>query len=165
MVSGYRLIESREQSLITTALIVRSTQVKRAAVVSFLVRITDSKDELQQTVPQGRFVAKLLNNLFGRRCRSLADDLSLKFRAAIQEEYSGVKPGRTRLNFAYFPKEELLCTIEFVADYAQRFLPLYEFDRQSGNWKYKEENNINTTGMAKISTRNTWAPPWRSQSS
>ncbi|EFJ19278.1 hypothetical protein SELMODRAFT_419490 [Selaginella moellendorffii] len=130
MVSGYRLIESREQSLITTTLIVRSTQVKRTAVVSFLVRTTDSKDELQQTVPQGRFVAKLLNNLFGRRCRSLADDLSLKFRAAIQEEYSGVKPGRTRLNFAYFPKEEFLCTVEFVADYAQRFLPLYEFDRQ-----------------------------------
>ncbi|EFJ10472.1 hypothetical protein SELMODRAFT_427116 [Selaginella moellendorffii] len=107
---GYRLIESREHSLITTALkrsenkkiVLESTQVKRAAIVSFLVRTTDSKDELQL---QARY--SLLK---------VSDDLSLKFRAANQEEYSGVKPGWTRLNFAYFlSKKEfhfLLCTIE-----------------------------------------------------
>ncbi|EFJ10534.1 hypothetical protein SELMODRAFT_128027 [Selaginella moellendorffii] len=175
---GYRLIESREHNFITTALkrlsknrkivVLGNKQVKRAAIVSFVVWTTDSNGGIQQTVLQGRFVAKLLNDLFGIQSRGgcscagpyghkllkVSDELSLKFRAAIQEGYSGVKPGWTRLNFAYFlSKEEfhfLLCAIEFVADYGQRFLPLYEFEWQTGNWKYEEKNSINTTAKATL---------------
>ncbi|EFJ10527.1 hypothetical protein SELMODRAFT_427096 [Selaginella moellendorffii] len=181
---GYRLIESREHNFITTALkrlsknrkivVLGNTQVKRAAIVSFLVRTTDSNGGIQQTVMQGRFVAKLLNDLFGIQSRGGCSCAAIqevekqnnrRFRqgAFSNEErtffffsqgYSGVKPGWTRLNFAYFlSKEEfhfLLCAIEFVADYGQRFLPLYEFEWQTGNWKYEEKNSINTTAKATL---------------
>ncbi|EFJ19140.1 hypothetical protein SELMODRAFT_419492 [Selaginella moellendorffii] len=123
---GYRLIESREHSLITTALkrsenkkiVLGSTQVKRAAIVSFLVRTTDSKDELQL---QARY--SLLK---------VSDDLSLKFRAAIQER---CQTWMDALELRILPLQERVPflavhhRIEFVADYGQRFLPLYEFDR------------------------------------
>jgi hypothetical protein len=55
--------------------------------------------------------------------------------------YHGVKPGWTRVSFAYYlPREEfqfILAAIDFVAAHGHRFLPLYNFDWATGNWTFR----------------------------
>ena len=52
----------------------------------------------------------------------------------------GLKPGFTRVSFAYFSAPEevdfVLKAIEFLADYGHRFLHLYEFDWRTGSWDF-----------------------------
>jgi hypothetical protein len=52
-----------------------------------------------------------------------------------------VKPGWTRVSFAYYlPREEfqfILAAIDFVAAHGHRFLPLYDFDWTTGNWTFR----------------------------
>ncbi|GJM87796.1 hypothetical protein PR202_ga03789 [Eleusine coracana subsp. coracana] len=61
----------------------------------------------------------------------------------IEDGYSGLKPGWTRLSFSYYlSKEEfkfILAAIEFIASYGHRFVPLYKFDWITGNWTFKKE--------------------------
>ncbi|GJM87821.1 hypothetical protein PR202_ga03814 [Eleusine coracana subsp. coracana] len=56
--------------------------------------------------------------------------------------FNGLKPGWTRLSFAYYlSKDELkfiLAAIEFIAEYGHRFLPLYEFDWKTGDWTFRK---------------------------
>ncbi|KAF0888119.1 hypothetical protein E2562_010822 [Oryza meyeriana var. granulata] len=104
----------------------------------------------------GRFITKLLNDLFGIQARGgcdcagpygnilldINDGLSLRIRSAIHEGYLGLKPGWTRLSFAYYLSEEefefILDAIEFIAAYGHRFLPLYKFD-----WKSSMDSQFN----------------------
>ncbi|VAH43069.1 unnamed protein product [Triticum turgidum subsp. durum] len=99
----------------------------------------------------GRFVTRLLNDLFGIQARggcacagpyghtllNVDNELSLCIRSAVLEGYSGLKPGWTRLSFSYYlSKEEfkfILSAIEFIATYGHRFLSLYKFDWITGN--------------------------------
>ncbi|XP_042518090.1 uncharacterized protein LOC122091910 [Macadamia integrifolia] len=103
----------------------------------------------------GPFVAKLLNDLFGIQARAgcacaapyghhllgVDEARSLAFLSAIQEGYTGVKPGWTRISFPYYmPIEEfefILAALEFIAKYGQRFLPLYSFNWKTGTWTFK----------------------------
>ncbi|XP_062197639.1 uncharacterized protein LOC133900497 isoform X2 [Phragmites australis] len=103
----------------------------------------------------GRFVAKLLNDLFGIQARGgcacagpyghallgVGEELSLRIRSAIVKGYHGVKPGWTRVSFAYYLSREefryILAAIEFVAAHGHRFLPLYGFDWATGNWAFR----------------------------
>uniref|UniRef100_A0A0E0MKG7 Aminotransferase class V domain-containing protein n=1 Tax=Oryza punctata TaxID=4537 RepID=A0A0E0MKG7_ORYPU len=103
-----------------------------------------------------RFVTKLLNDLFGIQARGgcacagpygnilldINDELSLDIRSALVEGYLGLKPGWTRLSFAYYiSKEEfkfILDAIEFIAAYGHRFLSLYKFDWRSSNWTFSK---------------------------
>ncbi|XP_043714793.1 probable cysteine desulfurase [Telopea speciosissima] len=103
----------------------------------------------------GPFVVKLLNDLFGIQASAgwacaapyghqllgIDETQSLAFRSAIQKGYTGVKPGWTRLTFPYYmSKEELefiLASLEFIATYGQRFLPLYSFNWKTGNWTFQ----------------------------
>ncbi|KQJ91939.1 hypothetical protein BRADI_4g40700v3 [Brachypodium distachyon] len=105
----------------------------------------------------GRFVTRLLNDLFGIQARggcacagpyghillNVDNELSLHIRSAILKGYSGLKPGWTRLSFSYYlSKEEfrfILSAIEFVAAYGHRFLPLYRFDWISGSWTFRKQ--------------------------
>nr|GMC60558.1 probable cysteine desulfurase [Ipomoea batatas] len=105
----------------------------------------------------GPFVAKLLNDLFGIQARGgcacagpyghsllkVDQTHSLAFRSGIQKGYTGVKPGWTRISFPYYmSKEEFEFTIaalEFLAIYAQRFLPLYSFNWKTGGWTFKKK--------------------------
>nr|GMC66731.1 probable cysteine desulfurase [Ipomoea batatas] len=106
----------------------------------------------------GPFVAKLLNDLFGIQARggcacagpyghsllNVDQTHSLAFRSAIEKQgYTGVKPGWTRISFPYYmSKEEFEFTIaalEFLAIYAQRFLPLYSFNWKTGGWTFKKK--------------------------
>lgn len=103
----------------------------------------------------GRFVAKLLNDLFGIQARGgcacagpyghallgVGEDLSLRIRDAIVRGYHGVKPGWTRVSFAYYLSRDefrfVLAAIDFVAKHGHRFLPLYSFDWATGNWAFR----------------------------
>jgi len=61
----------------------------------------------------------------------------------FSQGYSGLKPGWTRLSFAYYlSKEEfnfILAAIEFIALYGHRFLPLYKFDWITGDWTFRKQ--------------------------
>ncbi|XP_054821083.1 uncharacterized protein LOC129319981 [Prosopis cineraria] len=105
----------------------------------------------------GPFVATLLNDLFGIQARggcacagpyghqllNINKCHSLAIRSAVEEGYVGVKPGWTRVSFPYYMSEEdfefILRAMEFIADYGQRFLPLYTFNMRNGSWRPKTE--------------------------
>jgi selenocysteine lyase/cysteine desulfurase len=125
-------------------------EVKRLAVVSFLVR-TGGR------YLHPRFVVKLLNDLFGIQSRGgcacagpyghallhIDEATSSAYRDSVSAGFEGIKPGWTRLNFNYFITEDefefLLDAIEFVADHGAAFLPLYDFDWTSGAWRHTDE--------------------------
>ncbi len=103
-----------------------------------------------------KFVTKLLNDLFGIQSRAgcscagpyghllleIGDELSSKYRAAIQEGLLGLKPGWVRINIHYtFTKNDvdfLIKAIDFVATHGYSFLSQYLFDIHTGEWKHKE---------------------------
>ncbi|XP_052139456.1 uncharacterized protein LOC127757903 [Oryza glaberrima] len=150
-----------------------NTTVDRLPIFSFLIYppVEDSlflrvepgcynslENKTNKRLPlHGRFVTKLLNDLFGIQARGgcacagpyghilldVNNELSLRIRSAILEGYSGLKPGWTRLSFAYYlSKEEfkfILSAIEFIAAYGHRFLRLYKFDWITGNWTFREQ--------------------------
>ncbi|BBN08416.1 hypothetical protein MPTK1_4g11420 [Marchantia polymorpha subsp. ruderalis] len=105
----------------------------------------------------GRFVTKLLNDLFGIQGRGgcscaapyahslmgISDELSLSIRDAMVEGWGCVKPGWARVSFAYYMTTEefefLVAAIEFIAEYGQRYLQFYDFDWKTGNWTFREE--------------------------
>ncbi|KAL8143481.1 hypothetical protein V2J09_016513 [Rumex salicifolius] len=149
--------------------ILGNTRLPRQAILSFLVypnkrylkENTDSQardQEMKKTKPlHGSFVAKLLNDLFGIQSREgcacagpyghslLKVDMqySLAIRSHIQKGYNGVKPGWTRISFPFYLSkrdfELILDGVEFVANYGQRFLPLYHFDWKTGSWTFKSD--------------------------
>ncbi|KAG8089498.1 hypothetical protein GUJ93_ZPchr0011g28603 [Zizania palustris] len=135
---------------------------RRLPIFSFLVypdgddHVSGDATETQRRLPlHGRFVAKLLNDLFGIQARGgcacagpyghalldVKDELSLRIRAAIVKGYHGVKPGWTRVSFAYYLSQEefryILAAIDFVAEHGHLFLPLYTFDWTTGNWAFR----------------------------
>ncbi|WVZ88797.1 hypothetical protein U9M48_035270 [Paspalum notatum var. saurae] len=135
-----------------------NTDVERLPIFSFLIYPPVTNSFGRNRLPlHGRFVTKLLNDLFGIQARggcacagpyghtllNIKNDLSLRIRSAILEGYSGLKPGWTRLSFSYYlSKEEfnfILAAIEFIASYGHRFLPLYMFDWITGDWKFRKQ--------------------------
>lgn len=54
-----------------------------------------------------------------------------------------LRMGFTRMNFAYFLKDEdieyMLKAMEFVAEYGWMFLPHYKFDEDLGTWTNRDE--------------------------
>ncbi|TKW00350.1 hypothetical protein SEVIR_8G103000v4 [Setaria viridis] len=126
---------------------------RRLPIFSFLVYPPDG--DHRRLPLHGRFVARLLNDLFGIQARGgcacagpyghallgVGEELSLRIRAAIVRGFHGVKPGWTRVSFAYYmSREELrfvLAAVDFVAAHGHRFLPLYAFDWATGNWAFR----------------------------
>ncbi|KAF3793201.1 hypothetical protein EJ110_NYTH10136 [Nymphaea thermarum] len=156
-------------------IVLGNTKAKRQPIVSFLVRTTSSAEttsSVEEGAPKrgvfmwseratrmdkplhGRFVTKLLNDLFGIQARGgcscagpyghalleVGPEKSLAFRSAIRKGYNGLKPGWTRISFSYFISHEefefMLAAIEFIAIYGQRFLPLYRFNWKTGDWTF-----------------------------
>ncbi|CAO2152213.1 unnamed protein product [Urochloa humidicola] len=130
---------------------------RRLPIFSFLVYPPDSSPtgDRRRLPLHGRFVARLLNDLFGIQARGgcacagpyghallgVGEELSLRIRDAIVAGYHGVKPGWTRVSFAYYMSGEevrfVLDAVEFVAAHGHRFLPLYGFDWATGNWVFR----------------------------
>uniref|UniRef100_A0A0D3HJG8 Aminotransferase class V domain-containing protein n=1 Tax=Oryza barthii TaxID=65489 RepID=A0A0D3HJG8_9ORYZ len=78
---------------------------------------------------------------YGHALLGVGDELSLRIRAAIVRGYHGVKPGWTRVSFAYYLSGDelryVLAAIDFVAAHGHRFLPLYAFDWATGDWSFR----------------------------
>ncbi|XP_021714213.1 uncharacterized protein LOC110682238 [Chenopodium quinoa] len=171
---GVKTIEEQEHNYMERAVaklgniknivILGNTSVKRLAILSFLVYpSTQNRGETRKQDPgqrkplHGRFVAKLLNDLFGIQARGgcacagpyghyLLDvdkDYSLALRASIQQGYEGVKPAWTRVSFPYYMSKEefkfVLDAVEFVATYGHQFLTLYLFNWRNGDWTYNNK--------------------------
>ncbi|RJF72229.1 aminotransferase class V-fold PLP-dependent enzyme [Deinococcus cavernae] len=127
-------------------------EAPRLAFLSFLVG-TSSGGQLHP-----RFVVRLLNDLFGIQSRggcacagpyghrllNIDDAHSDRYLQCILGDMEGVKPGWTRLNLApWFTDEEvefILKALEFVAEYGERFVPLYHFDWHSGAWSHPHDS-------------------------
>ncbi|KAL6641762.1 hypothetical protein ACP70R_019943 [Stipagrostis hirtigluma subsp. patula] len=178
---GYDVISLRERVYSEIAMkwlvsnpnvkVLGNTNVERLPIFSFLIypprmdplfhepgSDRSLGDVRRKRLPlHGRFITKLLNDLFGIQARggcacaspygnillNINNELSLRIRSAILEGHTGLKPGWTRLSFPYYlSKEEfkfILAAIEFIASYGHRFLPLYEFDWMTGNWTFKSQ--------------------------
>ncbi len=101
------------------------------------------------------FVVALLNDLFGIQARGgcscagpyghelLGMDLnySRKLEKELNNGHMVMRPGWVRLNFNYFINEEtfdyLLKAIEYVSVLGWKLLPFYQFDADSGTWRYQ----------------------------
>lgn len=185
---GYKTIEEQESYYMIRAMqklgnikniqILGNTSVKRLAIFSILIYPTpnssltkhnialekvqidqeDTQEKKREKPLHGRFVAKLLNDLFGIQARggcacagpyghhllNVDKAYSLALRSFIQKGYEGVKPGWTRICFPYYMSTEefeyVLTAIEFVAIYGHRFLSLYHFNWKTGDWSFQEKN-------------------------
>ncbi|KAK9135801.1 hypothetical protein Syun_015131 [Stephania yunnanensis] len=196
---GYQLIEAREKLWLQCAFrrllpnpnirILGDTSVMRHPILSFLIHTTSLDDDqvnctwreeevvMKDKPLNCRFIAKLLNDLFGIQARGgcacagpyahyLLDidrEHSAALRAAIQKGYDGVKPGWTRISFAYYMSnaefEFILAAIEFIAQYGQRFLPLYHFNWKTGDWTFRKSAAKNILGDRELGSARTFGAP------
>ncbi|XP_071695194.1 uncharacterized protein [Rutidosis leptorrhynchoides] len=143
-----------------------NTSVKRQAIVSFLIYTTTSSNKRDKPL-HGAFVAKLINDLFGIQARGgcacaspyghcllgIDKSHSLAIKSAVKHGYNGARLGWTRVSFPYYMSNEefefILSAIEFIAIYGHRFLPLYDFNWNTGSWTFKsttfQETLLNET--------------------
>ncbi|KAL7602030.1 hypothetical protein Lser_V15G22062 [Lactuca serriola] len=163
---GTKIIEEKENEYIRKAIerlmkienisVLGNTKVERQAIVSFIVYTTrDSSDDKRDKPLDGAFVAKLMNDLFGIQARGgcacagpyghhllgIDETHSLAIRSIVEMDYIGAKAGWTRISLPYYMSNEeyefILSAIEFIAIYGQRFLPFYDFNWNTGSWKFK----------------------------
>jgi len=121
---------------------------KRIPIISFNIRHHDK-------YLHPRFVTRLLSDLFGIQSRAgcscagpyghrllhISGEMSKKHRRlVVDENISGIKPGWVRVNLHWvFSQKDvkfIIDTLQFIADYGERFLKLYGFDPVSAEWKH-----------------------------
>ena len=157
---GAKRIEAREHAFIREAIerlrghpglrLLGNLDAPRLAVLSFEVRSGDR-------ILHPRFVTRLLNDLFGIQGRAgcscagpyghdllgIDAERSRAYREAIEAGFEGVRPGWSRISFHYAIAEEtfrfLLDAVTFVAEYGERFVPLYRFDWHTGSWTHESD--------------------------
>jgi selenocysteine lyase/cysteine desulfurase len=102
-----------------------------------------------------KFVTKLLNDLFGIQTRAgcscagpyghrllnIDNEISRYYQCLIGvDKYHGIKPGWVRLNlhyaFSMCEFDYLIAALKFVIYKAHLFLPFYDFDIMTGDWKF-----------------------------
>ena len=121
----------------------------RVGIISFNVRDPDGK------YLHHKFVTALLNDLFGIQSRAgcscagpyghrllnIDDDLSERYRHAVQGGYCGIKPGWCRVGLHWVMDDAeadyVIDAVHFVARHGHRFLGLYEFDLCTGTWNHR----------------------------
>uniref|UniRef100_A0A7N0TNS8 Aminotransferase class V domain-containing protein n=1 Tax=Kalanchoe fedtschenkoi TaxID=63787 RepID=A0A7N0TNS8_KALFE len=164
---GYEVIRLKEHEFLQRAYarllpnrnieILGSKSQDQLPIMSFLVFTTSCESNRRGKALHGPFVAKLLNDLFGIQARGgcacagpyghtllgVDEKLSLDVRSALQKGYMGVKPGWTRVSFPYYMSNEefefVLDALEFISFYGQRFLPLYDFKWEQGEWSLNKK--------------------------
>ncbi|XP_078440334.1 uncharacterized protein LOC144710438 isoform X2 [Wolffia australiana] len=160
--AGEQLIRRREAELRRRAMarLLENKRIRvlgggsgeRLPIISFIV--FPGGDEGEEKHLNCHFATRLLNDIFGIQARGgcacagpyghlllgISREQSLAYRAVIQKGYLGMKPGFTRVSFSYYTSYEeldfVLDAIEFIAEHAPRFLPLYDFDWRTGNWEF-----------------------------
>jgi len=121
----------------------------RVGIVSFNVRDPDGK------YLHHKFVTVLLNDLFGIQSRAgcscagpyghrllnIDDQLSERYRHAVQGGYCGIKPGWCRVGLHWVMDDAeadyVIEAVNFIARHGHRFLDLYGFDLCTGSWKHR----------------------------
>ena len=116
-------------------------------VFSFLIRCADRFLHFH-------YVSVLLNDLFGIQARGgcmcagpfshtllgLSSADSSRIEAALLDKHELLRPGYTRLSFAYWmPQidvEYIVNAVKFVARHGVRFLPLYRCNPKTGEWAH-----------------------------
>ncbi|MBN1860586.1 MAG: aminotransferase class V-fold PLP-dependent enzyme [Candidatus Thermoplasmatota archaeon] len=120
---------------------------ERVPIVSFNIRHKDR-------ILHPRFVATLLNDLFGIQSRAgcscagpyghillgIDNETSEKYRKCIVHGCEGIKPGWVRVNIHYTLSQDdvdfILQAIEFIARSGHLFLQNYLFNMKTAEWNY-----------------------------
>jgi selenocysteine lyase/cysteine desulfurase len=158
---GHERIEAIEQALLARAwhrwsradgieILGNPDPARRVGIVSFNLRD-----------PRGgwlhpKLVTALLNDLFGIQSRAgcscagpyghrllgIDRETSEQYRAFVREGYHGIKPGWCRVGFHFVMDEAeadyVIEAVAFLAEHGHRFVPLYDFDPFSGQWRHRE---------------------------
>ncbi|MBL7259739.1 aminotransferase class V-fold PLP-dependent enzyme [Paractinoplanes lichenicola] len=100
------------------------------------------------------YVVALLNDLFGIQARGgcscagpyghrllgIGPELSRRFENEIEAGWEGIKPGWSRLNFAYFLSDAvadyLASAVSLIASGGARLLTDYRFNPMTGQWRH-----------------------------
>jgi selenocysteine lyase/cysteine desulfurase len=103
-----------------------------------------------------KFVARLLNDLFGIQCRAgcncagpyghillnIDRNKSKKIRNYILRGCLGIKPGWVRINLHYTLSKQdvdyIIKTLKFISNYGILFLSKYDFDIKTDEWNHKD---------------------------
>jgi selenocysteine lyase/cysteine desulfurase len=158
---GVERIEAREQALLRRAMqrwgrserieiLGNPDPARRIGIVSFNLRD-----------PRGRYlhpklVTVLLNDLFGIQSRAgcscagpyghrllgIDAPMSEEYRDWVRKGFQGIKPGWCRVGFHYamddVEADFVISAVEFLAECGHSFLPLYDFNVESGIWRHRE---------------------------
>jgi len=121
----------------------------RIGIISFNIREPGGK------YLHHKFVTALLNDLFGIQSRAgcscagpyghrllnIGNEMSERYRQAVQGGHCGIKPGWCRVGLHWVMDDAeadyVIDSVHFVAQHGHRFLPLYQFDLCSGSWNYR----------------------------
>jgi len=157
---GTERIEAREHELLcraferwerTPAVEILGNQdpARRIGIVSFNIK------EPGGYYLHPKFATVLLNDLFGIQSRAgcscagpyghrLLDidlEMSERYRRCIGEGYVGIKPGWCRVGFHFTMDDAeadfVIDAVEFLATHGHAFLPLYDFDLNTGTWTHE----------------------------
>lgn len=121
---------------------------KKIPIIPFNIRHQDR-------ILHPKFVARLINDLFGIQTRAgcscagpyghhlmkIQDQVSDFYRCLITNAgYNGIKPGWVRLNMHYSMTEAevdyLIEAVKFVIEHGHKFLTQYEFNIYTGEWEH-----------------------------
>ena len=159
---GYDVIEAREQAALKRAfdawgacpqieILGPQDPERRIGIVSFNIKAGE-RGSLHP-----RFVATLLNDLFGVQARAgcscagpyahhllnLDDATTGAHREAVLSGYAGLRPGWCRLSLHWIMDEAeidyLIAAVRFVAEQGARLLPLYAFNPATGAWRRRDQ--------------------------
>ena len=102
-----------------------------------------------------KLVTALLNDLFGIQSRAgcscagpyghrllnIGDEMSSRYRRAVNAGHCGMKPGWCRVGLHWIMDDAetdyVIEAVEFVAEHGSRFLGLYDFDLATGTWTHR----------------------------
>jgi selenocysteine lyase/cysteine desulfurase len=148
-------------------LLLGSTELPRVPIVSFGIRYPRPAAPVGMLHPN--FVVALLNDLFGIQARNgcfcagpyvhrLVDfdlETSAAHEAEVARGFLGIKLGFVRLSFAYYMTEAVsdyvIAAVDFLAEHAWKFLPLYRFDPVSALWHHVNGPRRPSPGLDELS--------------
>ena len=121
----------------------------RVGIISFNIRDSNGK------YLHHKFITVLLNDLFGIQSRAgcscagpyghrlldIDEDMSERYRFAVQKGHCGLKPGWCRVGLHWVMDDAeanyIIDAVQFLAREGNLFLNLYDFDLGTGTWKHK----------------------------
>ncbi len=165
---GTERIAAREQQLLTRAfeswghhpqieILGNPDPARRIGIVSFNIKEPDGR------YLHPKFATVLLNDLFGIQSRAgcscagpyghrlLNIDLqhSERYRYWISQGNIGIKPGWCRVGFHFTMDDAeadyIIDAVKFLASHGHLFVPLYQFDMQSGAWTHSSNEPLGKT--------------------